>query len=144
MHVKERGLYKPTVYRTGAIAPSPSPVPTALLPCYARELGAKRARAHESAPTRIIFLVCILHTSCHEVSSMYNFQDLNFRLPIPIYIVQLWPLDHKWNLPCFHISVKSTVVLSCGSERKKVHGIWPSRSLDTIFSESEFIKIKIF
>ena len=37
-----------------------------------------------------------------------------------------------------------TVVLSCGSERKKVHGIWPSPSLDTIFSESEFIKIKIF
>ena len=36
------------------------------------------------------------------------------------------------------------VVLSCGSERKKVHGIWPSPSLDTIFSESEFIKIKIF
>ena len=31
-----------------------------------------------------------------------------------------------------------TVVLSCGSERKKVHGIWPSPSLDTIFSESEF------
>ena len=37
-----------------------------------------------------------------------------------------------------------TVVLSCGSERKKLHGIWPSPSLDTIFSESEFIKIKIF
>ena len=27
---------------------------------------------------------------------------------------------------------------------KKVHGIWPSPSLDTIFSESEFIKIKNF
>ena len=28
------------------------------------------------------------------------------------------------------------------SERKKVQGIWPSPSLDTIFRESEFIKIK--
>ena len=35
-----------------------------------------------------------------------------------------------------------TVVLSCGSERKKVHGIWPSPSLYTILSETEFIKIK--
>ena len=41
-------------------------------------------------------------------------------------------------------TMKITVVLSCGSERKKVPGIWPSPSLDTIFSESEFIKIKIF
>ena len=51
---------------------------------FAQRTGCKRARAHESAPTRIIFLVCILHTSCHEVFSMYDFQDLNFGLPIPV------------------------------------------------------------
>ena len=41
-----------------------------------------------------------------------------------------------------YASSSITVVLSCGSERKKEPGIWPSPSLDTIFSESEFIKIK--
>ena len=38
----------------------------------------------------------------------------------------------------------TTVVLSCGSERKKVHGIWPSPSLNTIFSELEIKKIEMF
>ena len=40
--------------------------------------------------------------------------------------------------------VSYTVVLSCSSERKKVHGIWPSPSLNTMFSEHEIKKIEIF
>ena len=44
----------------------------------------------------------------------------------------------SWELPF------CTVVLSCGSERKNDHGIWPSPSLSTIFSELEIKKIEMF
>ena len=80
--------------------------------------------------TRIVHVMAMEHLKSNCISWVF---------------VRILPLKKqmpRW-VKIYHRRAR-TVVLSCGSERKKVHGIWPSPSLDTIYSESEFIKIKKF